>query len=124
MAVKKNNKNMNIIQVIKNYWNGKYSLAASFWYGFIIFGGIMSIPAFILTDAYIDSLGNLGLMVFIIYYLVFYPYIILAYVGTWRSATNFKPKKDQWSWGTITKVYIVLNGIRAVVEIIKEFSNI
>ena len=54
MVVKKNNKNTNIIQVIKNYWNGKYSLAASFWFGFIILGGIMTIPAFILTDAYID----------------------------------------------------------------------
>ena len=43
-----------------------------------------------------------------------YAYLILAYVGTWRSASNYKPKKDQWSWGTIAKVYIILNLIRAV----------
>ena len=73
-----------------------------------------TIPSFVLTDAYVDSLGNLGLIAFISFFIIQYSYLILAYVGTWRSASNYKPKKDQWSWGTIAKVYIILNLIRAV----------
>ena len=45
-----------------------------------------------------------------------YSYLIWAYVGSWRSATNYKPKKGQWSWGTIAKVYIALNIIRGIVK--------
>ena len=119
MASKKMSKNKNIIQIIKDYWNGKYSLAGSFWFGFMILGSLITVPALIFTDAYIDSLGNLGLIGLLLYFVIMYPYLILAYVGTWRSASNYKPKKGQWSWGTIAKVYIALNAIRAIVEFFK-----
>lgn len=122
MATGKKVKKNNFIQMIKDYWNGKYSLAGSFWIGFIIIGSIITVPSFYLTDTFIDGLGNTGLIAMMIYFVIMYPYIILMYVGTWRSASNFKPKKDQWSWGTIAKVYLALNAFRGIVEIIREFS--
>lgn len=122
MASGKKVKKNNFIQMIKDYWNGKYSLVGSFWFGFIIIGSIITVPSFYLTDTFIDGLGNTGLIAMMIYFVIMYPYIILMYVGTWRSASNFKPKKDQWSWGTITKVYLALNAFRGIVEIIREFS--
>ena len=109
-------KNKNLVQNIKNLWQGKVSLVWTFWFWFMLIGSIVTIPSFLLTDAYMDSLNNLSLVLFIIFFLFQYAYLILAYVGTWRSASNFKPKKNQWSWGTIAKVYVVLNAIRAVVK--------
>ena len=108
--------NKNLVHHIKNLWQGKVSLVWSFWFWFMLIGSIVTIPSFLLTDAYMDSLNNLSLVLFIIFFLFQYAYLILAYVGTWRSASNFKPKKNQWSWGTIAKVYVVLNAIRAVVK--------
>ncbi|MBL6861199.1 MAG: hypothetical protein ISQ91_01775 [Candidatus Pelagibacter bacterium] len=43
--------------------------------------------------------------------------MIWAMVGTWRSATKFKPKKKQWSWGTIAQVYIILSVIRILIKL-------
>ena len=117
MAMRKKSQKTNSFQIIKDYWNGNFSLVKSFWIGFIVIGSIVSVPAFIYTDTYIDSLGNTGLMGLFLYFIILYSYLILAYVGTWRSASNYKPKKDQWSWGTIAKVYIVLSAIRALVEL-------
>ena len=70
---------------------------------FVVGGSIMTIPSFILTDAYVDSLDNLGLILFITFFIFQYTYLIVAYVGTWRSAKNYKPKKNQWAWGNMLR---------------------
>ena len=44
-------------------------------------------------------------------------YLIWAIIGTWRSASKFKPKKKQWAWGTIAQVYIVLSVLRMLIGI-------
>ena len=44
-------------------------------------------------------------------------YLIWAMVGTWRSASKFKPKKKQWAWGTIAQVYIILSVIRILIKL-------
>ena len=108
--------NKKLIQHIKDFWSGKINLMPSFWYVFIIGGTIVTIPSFIATEAYVDSLSSSGLIALMVFYLFQYSYLIVAYVGTWRSASNYKPKKTQWSWGTIAKVYIVLNIIRVIVK--------
>ena len=108
--------NKKLIQRIKDFWSGKINLGPSFWYVFMIGGTIVTIPSFIETDAYVDNLSSSGLIALMVFYLFQYSYLIVAYVGTWRSASNYKPKKTQWSWGTIAKVYIVLNIIRAIVK--------
>jgi len=122
MATRKKNKNTNFIGMIKDYWNGKYSLAGSFWFGFLILGTIITGPSVYFSDSLIDGLGTLGLIGLMVYFAIMYPYIILMYVGTWRSASNYKPKKGQWAWGTIAKVYIALNALRGIVQIIREFT--
>jgi len=105
----------NLIQQVKDFWSGKINLGPSFWVVFMIGGTIVTIPSFIATDEYIDTLGSFGLVTLIIYFLFQYSYLIIAYVGTWRSASNYKPKSNQWPWGTIAKIYIALNAIRAIV---------
>tara|TARA_B100001250_G_C19525820_1_gene668017 strand:- start:103 stop:453 length:351 start_codon:yes stop_codon:yes gene_type:complete len=114
MAKKKNN---NIKQVIINVWQGKLSLIQTFWLVFVLGGTIVTLPSFILTDEFIDSISGTGAMLGLVFFIFQYSYLIWAYVGSWRSATNYKPKKGQWSWGTIAKVYIALNIIRAIVKL-------
>ena len=112
MAKKKNN----IKQVIINIWQGKLGLSQTFWLVFIIGGTIVTLPSFILNDEFIDSISDIGALLAIFFYIFQWSYLVWAYVGSWRSATNYKPKKGQWSWGTIAKVYIALNIIRGIVK--------
>ena len=116
MKKKKNNFKQNII----NVWQGKISLKWSFWLVFVVGGTIVTIPSFIFTDEYVDSISGLAAMFGLLFFILQYSYLIWAYVGTWRSASNYKPKKGQWSWGTIAKVYIVLNLIRGAVVFLQE----
>ncbi|MDC1159079.1 hypothetical protein OAT08_05915 [Pelagibacteraceae bacterium] len=116
MAKKKNN----IKQVIINIWQGKLGLSQTFWLVFFIGGTIVTFPSIIFfNDEFIDSVSDIGAILAILYVLIQYSYLVWAYVATWRSATNFKPKKNQWSWGTIAKVYLVLNLIRAFASFLR-----
>ena len=93
---------------IKNLWNGNESLGTSFWAVYIIGGTFVSLPAFALPET------SNAIFLFIPFQ---FTYIIWAMVGTWRSASKFKPKKKQWAWGTIAQVYIVLSVIRILVRL-------
>ena len=87
-----------------NFWNGNISLGISFWVIYFIGGTLISLPAnviFIETDPY-----------YWLTFLIFIIYMLWSIVGTWKSASKFKPKKNQWSWGTIAKIYIVLSILR------------
>ena len=56
---------------------------------YIIGGTIVSLPAFVLPET------SYAILFFVPFQFV---YLIWAIVGTWRSASKFKPKKKQWAW--------------------------
>ena len=93
---------------ITNFWNGNESLGTSFWVVYIIGGTIVSLPAFVLPET------SSAVIVFVLFQFI---YLIWAMVGTWRSASKFKPKKNQWAWGTIAQVYIVLSVLRMLFKL-------
>ena len=112
---------------IAKYWAGDDSLAFSFWgvstVGIIIF----QIPNFILLskgDAYFDTMSGASLLAYSVYLIFFFGYLVIAYVGCWRSAGKYismKLKKKQSAmWGYTTYVLIVLSFIRLVLNVIKE----
>ncbi len=111
---------------IAKYWAGDDSLAFSFWgvstVGIIIF----QIPNFILLskgDAYFDTMSGASLLAYSVYLIFFFIYLVIAYVGCWRSAGKYismKLKKKQSAiWGYTTYVLIVLSFIRLVLRVIK-----
>ena len=112
----KKNKNLKIN--FTNFWQGKLSLKISFWFVLFLGGGLLSLPTFLITDAYVDAISETLTALLLIYLLFYYIYLIIAYVGTWKSASNFKRKKNQWAWGTIAKVYIVLNILNGINQLI------
>ena len=88
---------------ITNFWSGDETLGTSFWAIYIIGGTIVSLPAIVLPET------SSAIFIFVPFQFI---YLIWAMVGTWRSASKFKPKKKQWSWGTIAQVFIVLSVLR------------
>jgi|TARA_B110000238_G_C15737690_1_gene273688 hypothetical protein len=112
------NKN-NFKQSVVNFWQGKISLPISYWLVLTVGSIIVALPAIIITDSYLESFGGLGTLLFILLIIFQYTYTIFAYVGTWRSAIKYKPKKNQWAWGTIAIVFMLLSIIKSIVGIIK-----
>ena len=93
---------------ISSFWNGNESLGTSFWAVYFIGGTIVSLPAFVLPET------SSAIFIFVLFQSI---YLIWAMVGTWRSASKFKPKKNQWAWGTIAQVYIVLSVLRILIRL-------
>ena len=112
---------------IAKYWAGEDSLAFSFWGVSTIGVIIFQIPNLILVsmgDAYFDNLSDISLLVYFLYLICLIIYLIIAFVGCWRSAGKYiamKIKKKQSAlWGYTSYVLIVLSVIRLVVRVIKE----
>ncbi len=98
---------------ITNLWNGNESLVTNFWVFYIIGGTIVSLPAIVLPET------SYAILFFVPFQFV---YLILVIVGTWRSASKFKPKKKQWAWGTIAQVYIVLSVLRMLIGVVTNLN--
>ena len=110
---------------IKKFSQGKVSLGVSFWVWYVIGGGVLSLPFWIIPDAALDSEGVAAFM--ILYFIFMLGVIIFLMMGVWRSADEYKKikrKKKQGSgWGTAAQVYIILSAIRGFVEMIKIFQS-
>tara|TARA_A100001011_G_C14200269_1_gene795339 strand:- start:608 stop:949 length:342 start_codon:yes stop_codon:yes gene_type:complete len=111
-------KKKNLKKIFKDFWHGKMSLKFSFWIAYFLVGGAFTIPSFFITDAYIDRIGDGMAFLLLVYIVILYIYLIITFIGTWRSASNFKPKKNQWSWGTIAKVYMVINILQSITKLV------
>ena len=112
---------------IAKYWAGEDSLAFSFWGVSTIGLTILQIPIWTLLaqgDEIFDTMSDMGALFYLVYVIVFYVAVVIAYVGCWRSAakyiaTKIKKKKSAF-WGYTTYVVIVISTVRVFASIITE----
>ena len=113
-------------KVLKQVWKGEFDFKITFWVFYVLIGTILTIPLY-LAEIYYDSIGEILALFSLLYILVFYAYIIFAIVGSWRASSKYiqlkKKKKDSAFWGYAAKVYVVLNALNAVREIILIFIS-
>ena len=105
--------------VFIKFFRGKLSLAISYW-GFLFSWGVIASIIFVILEKSKDD-DLVGL--FSIFTLALYVYL---YIGTWRSAENYKKEKIKkklgYGWAIAAQVAMVLGIIRFVVEFIKVFK--
>ena len=111
---------------IKKFWQGKVSLGVSFWVWYIIGGGVLSLPFWIIPDA---ALNQVGWAAFLTAYFIFMLVaIIFLMMGVWRSAEEYKKikrkKKQGAGWGMAAQVYIVLSVIRIVLGLVQLVASV
>jgi hypothetical protein len=112
---------------IAKYWAGEESLAFSFWGVSTIGVIVFQIPNYILIgmgDAYFDNLSVISLLIYVLYVFSLIIYLVIAYVGCWRSAAryikeNLKKKKSAF-WGYTSYFLIVLSVIRMFGQLLSE----
>ena len=99
---------------IIKYWNGGYSLAFSYWVIGSLLGIVVYIVVALLTnesEQYTSSLTN-SAWILIIAITFLWAYQIWAYVGIWRSATNYEGANKGSYWGGVAKFFVVLGFIK------------
>ena len=112
---------------IAKYWAGEDSLAFSFWGVSTIGLTMLQIPNWILLaqgDEIFDTMSDIGALFYLVYLIVFFVAVVIAYVGCWRSAakyiaTKIKKKKSAF-WGYTTYVVIVISTVRVFASVINE----
>ena len=80
----------------KLFYNGKLSLAQSFWIWLVLPN-----VAFKLTTT---LLAQLNLIIFYLLIILINIYLIFAIIGVWKSATNYINKKKKTYWGWLAKI--------------------
>jgi hypothetical protein len=105
----------NLFLILSNLWEGKYSLARSFW-GFFLCGTFVAIIAgmlagipFILIDAQ-QAAGR-------VFQIVFWGYEIIAAVGVWRSANaliKIRAGRASLTYADSAKVFAAKLGVVVV----------
>ena len=105
--------------VFIKFFRGNLSLAISYW-GFLFSWGVIATVIFIILE---KSKDDVLVGLFSIFTLALYVYL---YIGTWRSAENYKKEKIKkklgYGWAIAAQVAMVLGIIRFVVEFIKAFK--
>ena len=113
-------------KMISKYWNGKYSLAQSYWIGAILIPIVLILPilpafgsASNLSDGYAAfALAWWGALFFVNMFLI---------IGAFKSATiyraNKKKKKQNGGWGLAAQIFLVLGTINILFQYIKEFVS-
>ena len=114
-------------KMLKKYWEGKYSLAQSFWIGCVVVPIALTIPLFpgLMSDA---NTVSQGLALFTIFYwgLLFFANMFLI-IGAFKSAiiyrANKKKKKQSGGWGLAAQILLVIGAISVVFQYIKELAG-
>lgn len=94
---------------LKKLWKGEYPLFVSFWgFGFLVLFCLgflfAAIPQKELSEWLIFNFGPMGgFIAFLIFCVCFYVYIIILYVGIWRSANKYAGRSI---WKVITKILV------------------
>ena len=113
-------------KMISKYWNGKYSLAQSYWIGAILIPIVLILPilpafgsASNLSDGYAAfALAWWGALFFVNMFLI---------IGAFKSATIYratkKKKKQSGGWGLAAQIFLVLGAINLFFQYIKVFVS-
>jgi hypothetical protein len=111
----------NNINILLRFFRGELSLAVSYW---LWLGGVGVVMTLALTlmekNRASDELVGISSLFFLAVY-------IYLYIGTWRSAENYKTEKKKqklgYGWATTAQVLMIIGIIRFFVELFKELSK-
>jgi hypothetical protein len=102
------------------FFRGGLSLPISYWLWLGGIGAAMNL-SYIFMEKNRTSDDVVGLIS--LFFIAIYVYL---YIGTWRSAENYKKEKIKnklgYGWAIAAQVFMVLGIIRFVLEIVKEFK--
>jgi len=110
-----------LIEKIKYYLNGHYSLGFSFWVVGVLIPMIVGIPLIYFTITGVDNVTDFAAFILIGYVLFYYIFIMGAIIGQWRSAGFYIQENKTPIWGYVVKVLCALTVLSLVIQVLKIF---
>jgi hypothetical protein len=113
---------------IKVLWRGDYSLGLSYWAFYQLPGFFLSLFAVAGEESALGPSATTGFLFFylIVVWLGIF-YVIIAMVGSWKSATKYKKEKISknlpYGWAIAAYITITLGGLSMAVEFIREIVS-
>lgn len=107
--------NNNILENIKSFWRGEWSLLQTFWGFFIVGNTVVGIIVVLLLNT-LDSNNTVQYLTFVFIYLIYLIFYIILVVGTWRSAANYAQiKNKRVTWSILAKIMVFLSIVNNII---------
>ena len=114
-------------KMIIKYWEGKYTLAQSYWIGCILIPIVLILP---LLPAFMGNAATMSSALIwftLIYWGALFFVNMFLIIGAFKSATiyraNKKKKKQNGGWGLAAQIFLVLGAINIFFQYIKVFVS-
>ena len=109
---KTNNK---ILEDIKSFWRGEWSLLQTFWGFFVVGNLIVGFIVVLLLESF-DLNNTVQYLTFVFIYLIYLTFYIILVVGTWRSASNYAQiKNKRKTWSILAKLMVILSIVNNII---------
>ena len=107
--------NNNILEDIKSFWRGEWSLLQTFW-GFFVVGNLIVGFIVVLLLETLDLNNTIQYLTFVFIYLLYLLFYIILVVGTWRSAANYAQiKNKRVTWSILAKLMVILSIVNNII---------
>ena len=107
--------NNNILEDIKSFWRGEWSLLQTFW-GFFVVGNLIVGFIVVLLLETLDLNNTVQYLTFVFIYLIYLTFYIILVVGTWRSAANYAQiKNKRVTWSILAKIMVFLSIVNNII---------
>ena len=119
----KNLSELTLVDKIKEFINGHYSLAFSWWIIGTFLWIVISVPAIYFRINGTDDVSETLAFFLILYFIFHFVFQILVILGIWRSAGFYIQENKPPFWGYTARVFLVFAIIGLFLQIIALFSN-
>ena len=119
----KNLSELTLVDKIKEFINGHYSLSFSWWIIGTFLWIVFSIPAIYFRINATDDVSETLAFFLILYFIFHFVFQILVILGIWRSAGFYIQENKPPFWGYTARVFLVFAIIGLFLQIIALFSN-
>jgi hypothetical protein len=121
--ISKDRSSFTLIEKVKYFLNGQYSLAHSFWFVGVLIQILVSSPFLYFFITGVDDVSDFIAFILIAYALFLFIFNIGVVVGQWRSAGYYIEVNKPPFWGYVVRVLNVLTALSLVVQFFNLFSN-
>lgn len=121
--ISKDTSSFTLIEKVKYFLNGQYSLAYSFWFVGFVLQITLGSPLIYFTFVGVEDVSDFGAIILIAYAIFLYAYNIGVIIGQWRSAGFYIKENKPPFWGYVVRVLNVLTALALALQFINLFSN-
>jgi len=121
--ISKDTSSFTLIEKVKYFLNGQYSLAHSFWFVGVLMQMVVATPFLYFFITGVDDVSDFTAFILVAYAFFLYAFNIGVIIGQWRSAGYYIEENKPPFWGYVVRVLNVLTALSLVMQFFNLFSS-